>query len=173
MNRSLPLLAALAAMLAACAHGTPPLRQARLQVAATREGTSPWVEAQVAGQPVRLLVDTGATQSLLPASFATANRLKRRASAAEPMLIDANGRRVKLGVAANVPVTLDGTGQPFELDFLLNPSLATGEGVLAPQELLRRGWAMTLDLEGGLLRFDPEAEALARLAERGPPVRMD
>lgn len=168
MNRSRRSLLALLPLLAtACASGPPPLRSTKLEVIDDGRHVRPYVHATVNGKPVRLLLDTGAFQSLLGGAFARAEGLRLRTSAGNLELKDANGQRRSLAVASSVPVRIDGEGERFALDFLVNPSWDHVEGILSPQELLRRGWAMTIDLEGAELRFDPEPEALARLRDGG------
>jgi len=173
-RRLAPLLATLLATLAgACAHGPPPLRATRVEVEDSGHGPRPFVRAMVAGKPLRLLLDTGATHSMLPASFVEAQRLRRRTSAADVELVDSNGHRATLGVAVDVPIQFEGEPTPTTLDFVVNPAPGWEEAILAPHELLRRGWAMTVDLERGELRLDPEDVALRRLGERGPARRVD
>ena len=69
------------------------------------------------------------------------------------VVIDATGRHTRMTQLANVPVLFDGAAAPVPLDFLQNPAAAAAEPILVPQELLRRGWAMRIDLERGELRF--------------------
>jgi len=173
MTSPRPVLAALVAALAsACTHGPPPLRATRLDVEHTGHGVRPYVRATVAGEPVRLLLDTGAPHSLLSARLAKARRLPLRTRAADLYVVDAHGTLSRLGVLPDVPILFDGEASPTALDFLMNPASGPDDGILAPQELLRRGWAMTIDLDREELRFDPEPVALERLAARGPRLEV-
>ena len=169
--RLIPLLAT--ALAGACAHGPPPLRSTVLEIEDSGAGLKAYVRATVAGEKMRMLLDTGAPHSVLPAHVVSARRLKRRTSAADLQIVDANGRLVTLGVAVDVPVRFDGDNGQVALDFLVNPTWVGDEAILAPHELLRRGWAMTIDLEHGALRLDPEAEALRRLGEQGSLREVD
>jgi hypothetical protein len=56
---------------AACAHPPPPLHIAKLLVEDTGAGGArAYVRATVGGKPTRMLLDTGAFQSVLPATIA-------------------------------------------------------------------------------------------------------
>jgi hypothetical protein len=47
------------------------------------------------------------------------------------------------------------------------------QGVLTPQDLVRPGWALIVDLARSELRYEPEAEALGRLAaDSAAPLRQ-
>ncbi len=174
MRHPLRALATLALALAGgCAHGPPPFRATRFEIEETQSGPRPWLRATVAGQPIRLLFDTGAAQSLLPASFARARKLARRGSGYDSTLVDSNGRRVEMVQLANVPVQFEGASAPVALDFLQNPVDGADEAILAPQELLRRGWAMVIDLEHAELRFEPEAGTIPPPPGFGPWREVD
>lgn len=160
------LAVAAAALLAGCVHAPPPFRSTPLHVERRGTGALAYAEAEVGGRSIRLLVDTGAPYSLLPASFARGLALRTGTDAFSATLIDANGREVTLKELPGVPVRFPGAGGPAPVDFHMDTSGLSPHGVLAPQALLAPGWAMTLDLERGELRYDPEPEALARLAER-------
>jgi predicted aspartyl protease len=161
--------AALAAALAAgCASAPPPVRGLRLELEETQLGPRPWVHLTVAGEPYRLLLDTGAQQHLLPAAFAKAHRLSRRGGGYDAFMIDSNGRRTKVSQLANVPVRFEGTAAPVLLDFTENPEASSTEGLLVPQTLMGRGWAMHVDLERRELSFLPEAEVSPRSTRLGP-----
>jgi hypothetical protein len=69
----------------------------------------------------------------------------------------------------NVPVQFEGESSAGTLDFLMNPSAETAEGILAPQDLVRSGWALVIDFEREELRYEPEEGALKRLG--GEPLR--
>jgi hypothetical protein len=157
MRRRIRGLIGLALTLACgCASGPPPFRATRLEIEETAAGPRPWVRATVAGESMRLLLDTGAFQSVLPASFARARKLARRGAGYNSAVMDSNGRRVEMIQLADVPVQFEGATDPVALDFLQNPVAGAEEGILAPQELLRRGWAMVIDLERKEVRFEPE-----------------
>jgi hypothetical protein len=53
----------------------------------------------------------------------------------------------------------------------MNASGAMNVGVLAPQDLVRRGWALVIDLEHEELRYEPEDAALGRVRGEGGPLR--
>src|SRR5262249_51400177 len=58
------------------------------------------------------------------------------------------------------------------LDFLMTPSEATDEGILAPQDIVRPGWALVIDLGNQELRYEQEEAALKRLGgETSSPLR--
>lgn len=163
---------ALAASLAACAHRPPPpLGTVRLDVERAGDGLRAFVRAKVAGRPVRLLVDTGAYQSILPAGLARAQALRTGSDALADLVVDANGRTARMHTLPGVPVQFEGEAAAGALDFLMSPSAATDEGILAPQDLVRRGGALVIDLERAELSHVPEEAALARLRERGEALR--
>src|SRR5689334_6359390 len=83
-----------AMLLHACAHGTPPpLHSTRLEVVRTSGGGfQPIVHAKVAGQPIRLLLDSGATQSMLPWGFVQTTSLRVTSRTTDDQIRDANGR---------------------------------------------------------------------------------
>jgi hypothetical protein len=78
-----------------------------------------------------------------------------------------------MSMLRDVPVQFEGGPGVTTLDFLMNTAGEEGEGLLVPQELLRRGWAMVLDLAQQELRFEPEEEALRRLGEGASAREMD
>lgn len=133
-------------------------------------GFQPLVRATVAGEPVTLLVDTGAPRSVLPEAFVRAHGLRRWPAATDVEMVDANGKAARMSVLPGVPLQFEGESTPLALDFLMNPGANAGP-ILAPQDLLGRGWAIVIDLGGGELRYEPEGDALKRLRERGSPLR--
>jgi hypothetical protein len=162
------LLSLVMASAGACASSPPPFRSTKLLMERTESGgLRPFVQATVAGQPIRLLLDTGATGNVLPAAFARAQRLRTGTSGHDSIVVDVHGNRTTLSSLPNVPVQFEGAAKSIPLDFMMNVSSGIDEGVLAPQELLRPGWAMTIDLEREELRFDPEEIALGAVSQRG------
>ncbi len=151
-------------MIVACAHGPPPpLHSTRLIVREAGGGFLPFVHANVAGEAISLLVDTGATQSILPMAFARAHKLAREMHSGDPYFMDANGHRVQMQLLSGVPVQFEGEASGGNLDFMANSYEADDDGVLAPQALVERGWALVIDLGREELRYEPEQEALKRL----------
>jgi gag-polyprotein putative aspartyl protease len=72
----------------------------------------------------------------------------------------------------DVPVQFEGESGAGTLDFLINSSEATDEGILAPQDVVRPGWALVIDLGREELRYESEQTALKRLREEGSaPLR--
>ena len=159
-------------MTAGCVHRPPPpLRSARLTVQRDAGGGfHPYVELKVAGKPIRLLVDTGAYRSVLPAGFARENQLRSQPSAFDDEVIDANGKLARMPLLSNVPVQFEGE-ESGTMDFLMSGSSRDFEGVLTPQDLVRPGGAIVIDLEHEELRSEPEQEALRKLREAATPVR--
>lgn len=156
------------ALAAACAHAPPPLRSATLELEDTGTGPRPMVKATVAGRPMRLLLDTGAARSVLPWVLVREGRLPAPRDASATEIIDSGGTLIRMPLAVGVPVILQEGAAPVRLDFLLNPKSQGEEGLLVPQEFLSPGWAVTIDLGEGTLRYDPQEEALQRLSARGP-----
>jgi hypothetical protein len=161
------LITAAAALAAACAlRPPPPLRTTKLVIETTSGGgLRPFVRATVAGAPVRLLLDTGTFQSVLPARFAREHRLPRRTSAANLHMVDVNGRRTEVPYLPDVPVQFEGESTGGTIDFLMNPSLEADEAILAPHELVRPGTALVIDLAREEVGYEPEEAALGRLRE--------
>jgi hypothetical protein len=78
-------------------------------------------------------------------------------------MVDGNGNIALMPVLPDVPVQFEGESSAGTLDFLMNSSEETAEGILAPQDLVRPGWALVIDLEREELRYEPEEGALKRL----------
>ena len=155
----------------ACAHRPPPtFRATRLVVHRSTGGFRPFVRAKVAGELMTLLLDTGAYRSILPEGFARAHKLPKGSSNRAEHMVDANGNVVLMPLLPNVPVQFEGESSAGTLDFLMNTSAETAEGILAPQDLIRPGWALVIDLEREELRYEPEEGALKRLS--GEPTRL-
>ena len=111
-------------LVAACAHGTPPpLHSTRLVVHRTSSGgVRPFVRAKVAGQPMDLLLDTGAIRSILPSKFAQANHLAVRWSReSDERVVDSNGKLWQMPTLPDVPVQFEGEASAGTIDFLMNP----------------------------------------------------
>jgi predicted aspartyl protease len=178
MRSAATLCAAIgAALLVGCAHPPPPLQTTHLEIDRSNGHFRPFVPAIVAGQPIRLLVDTGTFKSVLPANFALALHLRTASHAFDQEMIDANGMRAVAPLLPDVPVRFDGDGDGDasggEMDFLMNPS-GTRMGLLAPQDLVRAGSAVVIDLPREELRYEPEGAALKRLGEEGAALtRVD
>jgi len=154
-------------LLAACAHGPPPSRRtAPIEVQASPAGIRPFVRATVAGRTVWMLLDTGATGSILPTALARELGLRIWSSDSDDRIVDANGWETKLGTVKAVPLQFEGEALPTKMDFLANGA-AEAFPVLAPQDLVRPGWAVVIDLERRELRLEPEEEALARVRQDG------
>ena len=73
-------------------------------------------------------------------------------------------------VLPDVPVQFEGESAGT-LDFLMNSSGETAEGILAPQDMVRPGWALVIELEREELRYEPEEGALKRLGGGPSPLR--
>lgn len=167
------LLAPALALAAACAHPPPPLRTARLEVEEARAGgLRAYVRATVGGKPTRMLVDTGVFQSILPAALARERKLRTRSAPDGVFMVDANGNRTQVVYVPGVPVQFEGEATAGLLDFVMNPSRAMGEAILAPSELVQPGRALVIDLGRGELRNEPEEAALERLRTESPPQKL-
>jgi hypothetical protein len=167
-------VAALPAIALACAHAPPPaLHTARLVVETTRSGgLRPFVPATIAGEPVLLVLDTGAIHSMLPARFARAHGLPRGRSARDARIMDVNGAITVMPVLPDVPVQFGGD-PAGTMDFYMNAAAVGAEAVLAPQDLVRSGLALVIDLQHGVLVLEPEDAAVRRLGEGGVAVREE
>lgn len=162
----------LAVALAACAHGPPPSRRTtRLVLETSDAGTLPFVFAEVAGERLQLLVDTGAFRSMISPDLARARRLRWQSAASDEELVDANGRVTRMPILSGVPVRFEGESTVEPVDFLVNPRWTGDKAILAAQDLVRRGWALVLDLERQELAYEPEEAALKRRGADGSPLR--
>jgi hypothetical protein len=124
----------------------------------------PLIRANVAGHPLLLLVDTGAAQSLLPAGFVRKFKVPSRSTTANPWMMDVNGHMQSMPRVPDVPVQFEGETSVELVDFLENETDGSEtEGILTPQDLVRSGWALVIDLEHDELRYEPEEGALKRL----------
>ena len=65
-------------------------------------------------------------------------------SSAEPM-VDAHGNVAWMPMLPDVPVQFEGEGAAGSLDFIMN-SYEQTQGILAPQDLVRSGGALVIDL---------------------------
>src|SRR5438067_977537 len=174
VQRSLRVACCCAAILAcACAHAPPPLHSARLKIQESEGAYLAFVRARVAGEPIFLLVDTGAAANSLPESFVRARGMSARSPTFADGYRDANGRIAYLGRLPGVPVQFEGETEAGKLDFVVNPNDLGGIGILAPQQLIRSGDALVIDLERGELRYETEEAALKRVAAESPaPLRQ-
>jgi predicted aspartyl protease len=163
---------ACAAWCAACAHAPPPFTT-RLVVERSEFGSKAFVRASVAGKPMKLLLDTGAPRSLVSARFARANHLVMASDAFDETLIDSNGRMFRLGLVRSVPVQFESGAAPGAIDFIVNPFLAADEAIVVPQDLISRGRALVIDIEGEQLRVAREEEVLAPQAGAAPFVEVE
>jgi len=164
----------MAALVLGCAHKPPPtLHSTRLIVRETNDGGfQPLVRAKVAGEEITLLLDTGATRSVLPESFARAHGFGREWRSSDERFVDAFGHTVAMQRLDGVPVQFEGEATAGTVDFVMNPT-AVPVAILAPQDLLRPGFAVVFDFPGGELRYESEADALKRLlAEPASRVRQ-
>ena len=72
----------------------------------------------------------------------------------------------------DVPVQFEGEASAGGLDFIVNPSLPATEGILVPQDLVRSGWVLIIDLGREELRYEREETALKRLGvDASSPLR--
>ncbi len=132
----------------------------------------PIVDAVVGGQPVQLIVDTGATHHLIAGWIA-------REIAAAPALptgtaTSHGGQAIAVARLSGVPLSISGYGKVDA------PSLLVAEvpddmrrrgigGVISPQALVAPGRAVLLDLAGGALTEVSDGESEGLLAAKGPP----
>jgi aspartyl protease len=159
-------------LIAACAHDPPPLHSTRLVVQHSGGGFFPYVRAKVAGHPMTFLLDTGASRSFLPRGFVQAHNLPMRSRANDERIIDSNGRISVLPLLTGVPVQFEGEAGAGKLDFLMSSSDSTSEGILAPQDIVRSGSALVIDLGREQLSLEPEEAARKRLSgDASPPLR--
>lgn len=148
------------------------MHKAPLVVRQTRNGSvRPFIRAHVAGKPLMLLVDTGAVQSMLPASFARANGMRTAPSASDAHTVDANGRMTRMPILPDVSVQFEGASGVARVDFLMNPSAPDDEAILAPQDLVAPGWALVIDLDRAELSYEAEEAALEAASAGGARLR--
>lgn len=162
-------ISALAALAASCARTLPPLHSTRLFVQESEGRYRPTIHAVVAGQKIELVVDTGAQDSVLPAAFVRRTRLPTRELG--DLYHDANGQVFSMSFVPDVPIRFEGEKTSGKMNFVESPLLPEGLGILAPQALVQSGWALTIDLDHGELRYDLEEAAIKRLRDSGAPVR--
>jgi predicted aspartyl protease len=170
--RRLTLIGALA-LAAACAHPPPSLHTAKLMVEDSGAGgVRAYVSATVGGKPTRMLVDTGAFQSVLPATIARERKLRTRTAPDGVFMVDANGNRTTLVYVPDVPVQFEGEAAAGLLDFVMNSSRVWDEAILAPYALVQPGRVLVIDLGRGELRNEAEEAALQRLRAESPPQEV-
>src|SRR5438093_376487 len=100
---------------------------------------------------------------MLPWGFAKTHGLIAKSRDTEERVVDATGNMVGLLRVFDVSIQFAGETSTDTLDFFINPSLGT-EGILAPQDLVRSGWALIIDLGREELRYEPAEAALKRIA---------
>jgi hypothetical protein len=155
----------------ACAHRPPTLHRTPLVVMRSEGAVQPFIHATVAGHPLRLVLDTGAAKSILPIGFVRKFEVPWESTTANPIMVDANGRRVGLGRAHGIPVQFDGETSTEIIDFLVNPADGSEQmGILAPQDLIRSGWVLVIDFPRAELRYEPEKDAMDRLSRADAPL---
>lgn len=151
----------------ACAHRSAP-HNAKLVVQRSESAARSFVRATVGGHPLLLLVDTGASQSILPEGFVRRFKLRTRSNAGDARITDANGRILTMPTVPGVAVQFEGENSIESIDFIMNSAdLSETEGILAPQDLVSSGWAAVIDYQREELRYEPEAAALRRLGGLG------
>lgn len=142
-------LAVLGGALAACGGAAPP------PAVAIEDGLDvPVVEARLAGRPVQLLLDTGASQHVVVTD--TAHALGVRTEPFEGAAEDGHGAAVAIRRAESGALTLPGYAAPvlFAIDAppLARRALA---GVLSPQLLVDGDRVVVLDLRRGRIARPP------------------
>ncbi len=168
-TRALAPVLAVVATACATAPGLPVPHRTRLVIESSKAGVQALVHATVAGEQLTMVLDTGATQSILPAAFVRSHDLRTWPAVTDEQYWDANGNLYTMSTLPAVPVQLDGDAVPVPVDFLVTP-VVNAEPILVPQDLLGPGYAIVFDLGREELRYEPEAEALKRLAEAETPL---
>ncbi|HUJ28510.1 MAG TPA: retroviral-like aspartic protease family protein [Myxococcales bacterium] len=143
---------------AACLHRPPPsLHSAELVVQRVDGSVRAFVRATVDGEPLALLVDTGAVRSVLPTAFARRHGLGQAARDVDERMIDAHSNVRRVQLASRVPMQFD--GEPVgTLDFVVYASDDIPYAILAPQDLVRPGFALVIDLGAGRLHYGREEQ---------------
>jgi predicted aspartyl protease len=155
------------ALAAACAHPPPPLHSTRLAIAHEGGNYQAFIRAKVAGEPMLLLIDTGAVHSILPEWFVVARNLKTKSLHSATQYADANGNVAWMPDVPNVPVQFEGEETGGTLDFVMQFSTPRKFGILAPQDFVQRGFALVIDVGREDLRYEREEDALKRLRAEG------
>jgi predicted aspartyl protease len=154
----------------ACAHGPPPFHAVDLVVLRDHGQTRPLLKVKVDGEPMTLLVDTGATENFLSADFARQHSLVPLSSDVARPVRDANGKVIRMRVLPGVLVQFEGAPATVGLDFRLresNETISGADGILAPNSLIRSGWGLVIDMGYEQLRYEEEASALQELNREG------
>jgi hypothetical protein len=169
------ILLFVALFLATSCSSVPPFHA--LRMAALRPGGHTWpvIRAKVDGETVLLIVDTGSTDNILTPQFAQKHELTALGSSTAQRVVDAHGNVRQLAFIPGVSVQFEGEQTPIRLDFLRNVSSLAPEvaGIIAPQELVRSGWALVIDVGGEELEYKAEEKVLAAWASaavHGTPV---
>jgi predicted aspartyl protease len=162
----------LAALGAACFHRPPPsLHVAKLTVQRSAAGVRPFIHATIDGEPLTMVVDTGAYANILPTDFAKRHHLGQFDSNTDGRLSDANGRMARARQAVGVQVQFEGEAAPGKMNFMVLVGADVTEGILAMQEVVRPGWVLIFDLGHDELRYEQEEPALTRLRAQAPALR--
>lgn len=130
----------------------------------------PVVHATVSGQPVWLLVDTGANSNVIARHVAQKAGLPMRALG--DVGSDHTGRAVAAYSVEHPDVVVDGWGSiadgPMLVTDVPEPIARIGiGGFLSPQWLAERGDAVVLDLPAREMRTAPWDDAVSALSQRG------
>jgi hypothetical protein len=145
----------------------PHAREAVVRLQAPVPGSEPLrnpvVDGTVNGRRVQLMLDTGASLSVIAGWLARALRLDVRPVAS--LLRDSVGATVKTQLARDVNVVITGWGRVAEHDMLvaeLPPFFeqANVGVILSPQQLAPAGDAVVLDLRHGRLTAAPSIDAI-------------
>lgn len=127
------------------------------------------VHATLANRDTWLIFDTGATQSMAPLDLVRTTGLRPKKYGS--MYGGSSNYQTVLQVIPDVPVRFEGESESRPMDFLWGAYLPDGLGLIAPQSLVSSGWALSVDMIDGELRYDREDAALRRLREAGLPMQ--
>jgi predicted aspartyl protease len=156
---------------------TPPAREAVVRLRATLPGgellRNPIVDGTVNGRRVQLLLDTGASLSVIAGWLARSARLDVRP--APDVTRDSVGITVQAQLARDVNVEITGFGRIAERDILvaeLPPFFeqANVGAILSPQQLAPAGDAVILDLRRSRLTAGSSMAAILRFQRDAGPL---